>query len=142
MFIELDTNSKLGADIIKGDPHDISENGELLLNVIESNNLIVVNASNLCKGVITRQRVTEILNEKGVIDFVLVSEDLYNLINSMIIDEDQIYSLNRYSMEDGVTIKTKSDHNPIFVDMNIPWNIKQSHECEEMFNLKNIEGQR
>ena len=33
VFIELDTNSKLWADIIKGDPHDISKNGELLLNI-------------------------------------------------------------------------------------------------------------
>jgi hypothetical protein len=56
--IEMDANSKLGMNIIKGDPNKQSRNGKLLEDVIENNDLIVVNGSTLCEGVITRHRKT------------------------------------------------------------------------------------
>ena len=54
--IELDANAKLGFDIIENDPHEVSANGELFLGVIERNNLIVGNATQLCNGVIKEQQ--------------------------------------------------------------------------------------
>ena len=56
--IEMDSNAKLGPTIIKGDPKPKSENGKLLENVISENDLIVVNASSICEGTITRYRKT------------------------------------------------------------------------------------
>ena len=49
MFIEIDANSKLGPDIITGDPHQISDNGKILSQIIEDHNLFLVNGSELCK---------------------------------------------------------------------------------------------
>ena len=56
IFIELDANSKLGSKIIPGDPCEkISENGKLLLILLEKHeNLILLNKSPKCRGVITR----------------------------------------------------------------------------------------
>ena len=55
--IELDANSKLGSTIMNGDPEkEPSKNGELLRKVVEENDLIVVNATKLCKETITRYK--------------------------------------------------------------------------------------
>ena len=43
VIIELDANAKLGKDVIKGDPHKMSENGKLLMEIIHRQNLFVVN---------------------------------------------------------------------------------------------------
>ena len=55
--IELDANAKLGPQIIPGDPHARTENGELLLGVIERNNLTICNSSQLSTGIITRRKL-------------------------------------------------------------------------------------
>ena len=69
--IELDANSKLGKDIIKGDPKEQSRNGKLLEEVINNNDLVVVNASNICEGVITRHRQTVNGTEDSVLDYFM-----------------------------------------------------------------------
>ena len=55
--IEMDSNAKLGSNLIPDDPHPQSGNGKMLENIIIANNLKVVNGSNLCKGTITRKRL-------------------------------------------------------------------------------------
>ena len=74
VLIQLDANAKLGSDIIKDDPHIMTENGQLLLDIMERQNLSVVNAMEECKGTITRERITTTRVEKSVIDFVIVCE--------------------------------------------------------------------
>ena len=44
IVIQLDANAKLGKNIIDKDPHDISENGRLLLSLIERESLSLLNA--------------------------------------------------------------------------------------------------
>ena len=69
--IELDANAKLGRVIIKGDPHKRSPNGELLFGILERNNLIVCNGTNLCKGLLSRTRTTVVGGvEISIIDFL------------------------------------------------------------------------
>ena len=46
--IECDANSKLGNNWIAGDPHEMSENGKLMAEIISRQNLIVVNATEKC----------------------------------------------------------------------------------------------
>ena len=74
IIIALDANSKLGNSIIPSDPHSQSPNGKLLSEILLKHNLIVANSLPLCKGLITRQRVTINGIEKSVIDFVIFSE--------------------------------------------------------------------
>ena len=82
--MQLDANSKLGKTIIPGDPAvEQSKNGELLMKVIEENDLIVVNATDVCKGVITRYRKTVNGEEKSSIDFFIVCRGFMQLVMEM-----------------------------------------------------------
>ena len=81
VMIELDANAKLGNRVIKDDPHKISNNGKVLLDIIERQNLIVTNSLDICKGKITRERIFENKIERSIIDSILVCEDLANNMN-------------------------------------------------------------
>ena len=60
VFVEMDANAKLGPNVIEGDPHEQSENGKLLHEIIVRNALIVMNnMKTKCIGKITRKRVTK-----------------------------------------------------------------------------------
>ena len=76
VIIQMDANAKLGSDIIKGCPHKMSNNGKLLYDIIERQDLIVVNALEICKGTITRERIFQNKTEKSVIDYIIVSRGL------------------------------------------------------------------
>ena len=58
-LLQGDLNSWLGSDIIPNDPRTQNNNGKRFHNFLKSNNLTVVNALYLCKGVITRIRSRE-----------------------------------------------------------------------------------
>ena len=60
IIIQMDANAKLGPDIIKGDPQKMSNNGKLLYDFIQRQDLIIVNALDICKYSITRERTLEI----------------------------------------------------------------------------------
>ena len=136
--LELDANSKLGKALNPNDPHDQSKNGELLAEVIEENDLIVVNSSNLCEGVITRKRVTINSVEESVIDYFIVCRLFYKLIVKMKIDEDGIFTLSKFSTQKGKKSIKKSDHNPLILDINLAWNSRNMKKTPrlEIFNFK------
>ena len=67
LIIELDCNAKLGKDIIKGDPHDMSGNGKILWDIIQRRSCTVVNSTEKCKGVITRSRMKSGIKEESVL---------------------------------------------------------------------------
>ena len=50
VIIQIDSNSKLGPEIIPDDPHKISPNGNQLARIIENHALVVANSSNKCTG--------------------------------------------------------------------------------------------
>ena len=56
ILIQLDTNAKVGSNIIQGDPHKISGNGRILIELTERHNLTIANSLNICKGAITREK--------------------------------------------------------------------------------------
>ena len=45
VYIQMDANSKLGPQIIEGDPHEQSENGKILAGIIDRHALSVINGS-------------------------------------------------------------------------------------------------
>ena len=51
----MDANSKLGSNVNPNDPHPQTKNGKFLEEIINNNDLVVVNASSLCEGSITRR---------------------------------------------------------------------------------------
>ena len=56
------------------------DNGRLLAGIIEGHCLLVGNAHEQCKGLVTRRRVTKDTIEESTIDFVLMSADMDNEI--------------------------------------------------------------
>ena len=53
----------------------------------------MVNSLEKCKGKITRQRVTKNKREESIIDFVIVCEEMEEIIEDMIIDENKDFAL-------------------------------------------------
>ena len=82
----MDSNAKLGPKIIPNDPKEQSENGKLLEKVIAENDLVVVNGTELCNGVITRHRKTMNSLEESAIDHFIVCKDFFKHVINMIID--------------------------------------------------------
>ena len=76
IIIQMDANAKLGGKIFAQDPHETTENGILLSDMAQRQNLHILNNDELCAGVITRHRTTTNGEEKSVIDFTLVCEGL------------------------------------------------------------------
>ena len=121
VILTMDGNAKIG---LLGE--DISQNGKELLSVVNRTGLFIVNGTEKCKGIITRQNPNNPA-EKSVIDFVFATFDAHTWINQMVIDEEGLMKLRG---------KKESDHNTICIQLYIPaidkskplvrtgWNIK------------------
>ena len=142
IIIEADFNSKLGREYIPNDPHGQDRNGKLLSEIIKRQNLTVANGLVVCKGTVTRKRVTTQRTEESAISFVLVSEDLVDKIDSVIVDEEIEHVLTRISKTKSGTVIKESDHNVIQTSIKIPWRKRKIPKPEAMFNLKNKECQK
>ena len=142
VIIEMDANSKLGNKYIPKDPHEQSQNGAKLAEIVERQQLTVVNGTSMCSGVITRTRKTKERTEQSAIDMVIVSSDMVQNIVKMDIDEDRKHVLTKVTKtKKGVKVK-ESDHNVIITEFNIVAKETKEKQKLEMYNLKNIECQR
>ena len=140
--IEMDSNAKLGSRMIPGDPKEQSENGKLLEKVVFENSLIVVNGTDLCKGVITRFRKTINNTEQSVIDHFIVCKNFFELVINMTIDKAGKYSLTKYTNKIGSSKCTKeSDHRTLILEIDYGWVSNNNKESEriEIFNYRNNE---
>ena len=67
-----------------------------MAGIINRHGLIVANGIvNKCIGSITRKRVTKDTVEKSIIDHVIISEDLVEELESVIVDEKREHILSR-----------------------------------------------
>ena len=138
----MDANAWLGNNTIPGDPNIIpNSNGKLFSRFIERNeNLILVNSQPICEGVITRQRITEVLHKKSAIDVFLVCKKLFPFVTKLFIDERRISPLTNFSRLMKSNKVTETDHNKlelyVFIDAPI---IKPSREV--LFNFRTKYGQ-
>ena len=140
VLVAEDANAKLGPEIILGDPHTMSDNGKLLAGMIARQGLKLVNTSSTCRGgPITRKRNVKGRTEESCIDFIMVSEDLNNLLMEAVIDSNQIYTLTKYTTTKGKANIKRSDHHPIIATFKITPNIKIKRR-EEIFKLRNEDG--
>ena len=102
LCLQMDANGKLGNEIINGDPNQMSPNGRLLLDLVTRKSLVVVNSTNKCHGTITRMRQKGKVTEKSVIDYFIVCQELYNLVITMLVDEERKHVLKRYYKNKGL----------------------------------------
>ena len=142
VIIEMDANSKLGPNYIPNDPHMMSPNGKILIDIIERHALIVANGTDKCSGLITRQRSTSKRTEQSCIDLLMFSSDLQNSFESLLIDEARIYVLTRITNTKKGVVKKESDHNALISKFNLNVNLPESLKKSEVYNLKNSECQK
>ena len=114
ILIEMDANAKVGNEVIANDPHEQTNNGKILLDIVNRHDLVIVNALELCKGVITRERVFEKKVEKSAIDYVVICRELYDFLTSMIIDEERLHVLTNSARNRTTLRRTTSDHNILY----------------------------
>ena len=141
-MIELDANAKLGKQHIKKDPHDMTENGRLLVDILGRQNLTIVNKMDICEGTITRERITKDRIERSVIDYVIICCKMIKFVKSMLIDEKRIHVLKKYASKKGVKKHKLSDYNILFCKFSIQVEELSSVVRKEFFQLKNKEDQR
>ena len=141
ILIQMDANAKVGSSVISCDPNTEEDgNGGQLLSLVDRQSLVLLNASDLCKGAITRCRVTTVNTETAILDYIIVCQELYQYFLSMFIDEGRNYTLTKYSTTKGKRKKVESDHNPMYAKFNIVYSkLKQLNKRREIFNLKNKE---
>ena len=143
--IQMDSNAKFGPAFIPLDPKPISDNGILLGQVIEENNLVVVNGTPKYEGVITRYRKTVNSVEASVTDHLIVCDVFYEIITKMTIDESGVYALTKYTNKRGDrTCRKESDHRTIVIEMDDDINLNLSSQQPkrriEIFDFKNKEN--
>ena len=110
--------------------------------LIERESLSLLNASNLCLGAITRNRVTKESNEKSIIDYMLTCEKLAVYLEQMLIDEQRNFPLTKYATTKGIKRMVKSDHNIMYGKFSMQYKrLAWRKPRKEVFNLKNPECQ-
>ena len=143
LLIQMDANAWLGKNTIPGDPNIIpNSNGKLFASFLERNeNITLVNSQAICEGVITRQRITEVLHEKSAIDVFLVCKKLLPFVTKMFIDEKRISPLTNYSRTMRSNKVTETDHNKmeLYISIKAP-TVKPDREV--LFNFKTKYGQQ
>ena len=139
--IQFDANSKFGKSIIPGDPNEMSSNGKFLLDILTRQNLMIVNSTDKCFGIITRFRKTVRGIEESVVDYFVVWQELFKNIVKMTIDDKRQYVLSRFYKYKTKTTTVESDHNLLVPQFSFRWNPKIKVNRKEIFNLRNIECQ-
>ena len=136
VIVQFDGNLHLGQSVISGDPDDQNQNGKMFKNFLENNqSIVLLNATSKCHGTITRARGKGEKYEESVLDFILVSDNLLDFVESMVIDEKREFPLSSY-LRGKIT---HSDHFTEILNMNIEYN-KQKPVREEVYNFKSIES--
>ena len=126
-----DFNAKLGKDVVGGDVHPMSANGRLLFSLSNNYNLFVLNFSDLCKEVFTRIHNYRNKVEKSVLEYVLISEDMYSHFVSMHTDEEKLFTPWRLINKG----KKFSDHCAIRFQMELNYR-KRNQEKDQKKSLE------
>ena len=117
-------------------------NGKIMIDMIERHNLKIANAEEMCKGLITRERVVEKKTEKSIIDYILMCEKMQKYLKEMRIDDDRIHVLHRHIKTKSGTKMITSDHNILFSRFCITFNRRSRKIRNEFFKFKCEESKK
>ena len=141
LVIQFDGNLWAGKHIIPNDPRPQNRNGKLFEQFLTRNShLTVVNALDLCEGLITRSRLRDGHLEESVLDFFVVCHLVLPFITRMVIDIDKKYILTNYKPVQNGGKAANSDHTTEYVDMDLKV-ITEKPKRNEIWNFKNKEAQ-
>ena len=137
-ILQMDGNLWAGEQLIPGDPRKQNINGQYLQRFLEKNKeVVLINGTKLCKGIVTRLRDRSGIKEESVLDFVLVSDYIAREIIEMVIDDERIYPLTNYR---GIGKAKDSDHFTIILKSNIKIRNEKA-ASRTFFQFKNKESQ-
>ena len=125
---------------IKEDPHERSNNGKILADILEWHNLTVLNSLDVCSGTITRERVADDKLEQSVIDYIIVCDSMLKHVKSMTVDEERTHVLTRYLKTKNVRKTVPSDHNVLVGKFDITFSRQNKAIRKQVFQYKNIEN--
>ena len=140
VMVQMDANAKIGKEKIAGDPNEETKNGRIMMEMAYRQEMTIANTVDVCKGTITRERVVMNNTEKAVLDYILICEQLKIFLDQMMIDENRVHVLTKYSGKKGKIIV--SDHNIMFAKFNLKYNRMKSRIRREYFNLKDQQNQK
>ena len=138
----MDANAKIGKVKLYDDPNEQSNNGKIMLDMVQRQGLVVANVLDQCEGVITRERISGDKIEKAVLDYIVIFEQMKEFLEQVIVDEERIHVLTKYITKKAATKKIVSDHNVMFANFTIKFNRLPRTIRNEIFNLKNKENQK
>jgi hypothetical protein len=122
----MDGNLWAGPNLVPGDPNPMNSNGKIFNAFLAKYpHLTVVNSMDICEGIITRKRITKNKTEKSVLDFIIVCDKLLPHLKKMSVDEERKFPMTSFSRVKGVSVAKDSDHCPLFVELNITFDIKR-----------------
>ena len=105
-----DFNCKIG-ERVKGNTQEVSRSGKDFLKMAKSNKLLIINESEKCTGIWTREEG----NSKSVLDYMLIDKEDEIALSEMLIDEEKMYAPVR-SEKNQETVT--SDHNTMITKFN------------------------
>ena len=120
VIICMDANAKVG---LMGE--EISRNGGLISAVFEECEMNIINGTEKCEGLVTRQNRKK-KTEQSAIDLVVTSYQAQEWVTKMIIDESGDFVMSG---------KNESDHNTILIDIEISHVPKQKQERRTVWNV-------
>ena len=112
-----DYNCHVGK-IIKENKEKETTAGKMFKGMVKDHKLKILNTSEKCKGVWTRQQGTS----RSVIDYVIRKKEDEQLIEEMTIDEDKEIAPYKITKENGKLKMVYSDHNVIKIQINLVGN--------------------
>ena len=120
MIMILDANVHVGKKVVKGGVEEQDWGGETLMKMIYEENLVLLNALDLCSGVITR---VDPRNGNGsTLDLAVCNQFMAPKVCEMKIDEEGNFKPTNYAS----TIKM-TDHNTIMVKLNESQEVNHNH---------------
>merc|ERR1712243_484508 len=111
-------NTKVG-EIIIDNPHKVSQNVKLLLDIVDRHNLTIVNSTENAQENYQRNKL-----RKSIIGYIIICERMNIFLESMKIYEEKSLVLTRYGRK---TVEQR-DHNLLSCEFNIDYKTKGKKE--------------
>ena len=138
-LLEMDSNAWLGRKLLKVDPNNRNKNGCRFEQFLyENEGLSLINALQKCQGQITRKRTKLGKVEESIIDHVVMTHSLEDKLETMTIDEEEVFKIVNYSNN---TKTTETDHNVVILKFNIAQR-RESRNNIKVMNYKNDKGRK
>ena len=107
-----------------------------MMDICERQELTIANTLEVCAGTITRERAVEGKDERSVIDYIIVCEEMLKFLKEMIIDESRSFVLRHIVKTKNTNKVITSDHNILVGKFSLSFNRLPRTIRKEFFDFK------